>query len=409
MMEDDVVTRQRLTSITARLTGGSGISDASRDVMVGGMVWSNPNRPLWLQRLRSMIVLVALGVTAVTSSHQPIWSGAGISVVALATICVASRIPIVFRRGDPVLRALSLLVSALTGVGLALLVPRSGAIVFAGLAVINATELWSIVSFTIFTVGLSVIYVVGQLALGRSLLVVVIGPAALAIGVLMGLIRRQSADLAAEAALVRDSQAHSAALDERARIAREIHDVLAHSLAALTVQLETADALLESGRTVQAHASVLRASQLAREGLAETRRAIGALRGETMPLPALVDMLASAYRADLGGPVTVQVDGVPRDLRPDIALALYRTAQEAITNVRKHAPGAPLSIELHYGPGEVGLDVTNGVAASGDRPLASTGGGYGLTGLRERAELAGGSVDAGPAPDGWLVSARIPT
>jgi signal transduction histidine kinase len=398
-VEGDMATGPRLKSAAP---------DAGRDLMVGGMLWSSPDRPLWWQRLRSLIVLAVLGVTAVTSSQHPISSAAGISVVVLAAFCVAIRIPIVFGHWNPTYQ---LLLCSLAGVALAMLAPTSGAIVFAGLAVMNATELWSMTSYASFAVGLSVIYVVGQLALGRSLLIILIGPAALAGGVLLGLVRRQSADLAAEVALARESQAHSAALDERARIAREIHDVLAHSLAALTVQLETADALLESGRTEQAHVSVLRASQLAREGLAETRRAIGALRGETIPLPDLVRMLAGAYETDFACLVTVRIEGVPRDLRPDIGLALYRSAQESITNVRKHAPGAPVTVELHYGSdaSEVGLDVTNGAAPTGDRPLTSTGGGYGLTGLRERAELAGGSVDAGPAGDGWRVSVRIPT
>ena len=223
-----------------------------------------------------------------------------------------------------------------------------------------------------------------------------------------GLIRRQNASLAAETQLTREEQARSATLAERARIAREIHDVLAHSLAALTVQLETADALLEGGRAEQARQSVVRAGHLAREGLAETRRAISALRGETLPLPELLAGLAGEYRVDLGAPATVHVHGEPVQVNPDTGLAVYRTAQEAMTNVRKHAPGAPVELTLRYGPDSVELAVANGAAPPSDRPLADSGGGYGLTGLRERAELAGGGFTAGPDGDGWRVDVRIP-
>jgi signal transduction histidine kinase len=223
-----------------------------------------------------------------------------------------------------------------------------------------------------------------------------------------GLIRRQNASLAAETRLTREEQARSATLAERARIAREIHDVLAHSLAALTVQLETADALLEGGRAEQARQSVVRAGHLAREGLAETRRAISALRGETLPLPELLAGLAGEYRVDLGAPAEVRVDGEPVQVNPDTGLAVYRTAQEAMTNVRKHAPGAPVELTLRYGPDSVELAVANGAPPPSDRPLADSGGGYGLTGLRERAELAGGQFTAGPDGNGWRVDVRIP-
>ncbi|HEY2792687.1 MAG TPA: histidine kinase [Micromonosporaceae bacterium] len=395
-----------LPRLAERITGIS--MDTEAGPMSAGMVWYTPGQSVWWQGLRSVIVLAFIAFSAISSAPYPIGSAAWNAVLVCAVACFALRLPLALRRVGPILRVFGLLFSGVLAIVLTLLSPVSGAIAFASLAVINVTELWSTVSFSVFIGGLTFFYLAGQLALGRSLLVIVIGPAAIAAGALLGFARRQNAALAAEAGLVRESQARSAALDERARIAREIHDVLAHSLAALTVQLETADALLESGRTEQAHKSVLRAGQLAREGLAETRRAIGALRGESLPLPLLLRSLTDAYQADLGTPATLVVEGEERELRPDVSLTLYRTAQEATTNARKHAPKAPLSIELHYGAIEMSLDVTNGAAPDGDRPLASTGGGYGLTGLRERAELAGGTIEAGPVDDGWRVSVRIP-
>jgi signal transduction histidine kinase len=375
---------------------------------VSDAVWQGSPRPFWWQCVRSLLVLAAVGAGVLSSKPHPAWSGLGLWLVLLVVLAILGRIPWVLGLPWGRIRDLALVVTGVASVAASFLSPGSAAIVFAVVAVVNVTYNWGLTAIAVYTVGLSLAYVIGQLAVGSIVLVVLIGPASIAGGVLMGVVRRQRAELAAEAQLAREEKAHSATLDERARIAREIHDVLAHSLAALTVQLETADALLESGRSEQAHTSVLRAGQLAREGLAETRRAIGALRGETLPLPDLLSTLAKAYETDLHASAVVEVEGQPRDLRPDVGLALYRTAQEAITNVRKHAPGAATRITLRYRPDEVALAVVNDAAPDGDRPLASTGGGYGLTGLRERAELAGGHIETGPVEGGWQVGVRIP-
>ena len=202
-------------------------------------------------------------------------------------------------------------------------------------------------------------------------------------------------------------RAHAAALAERGRIAREIHDVLAHSLSALTVQLEAADALLVGSRDVErAHNYVNTAQRIAREGLAETRRAIAALREDAPPLRALLKALADSYTAD-GGDAAISMDAEPEGLPTDAALAIYRTAQESLTNVRKHAPGAHVAITLESTAAEVVLNVTNR-ASDGQSSLATSGGGYGLTGLHERAKLAGGSLEAGPYNEGWRVRLTVP-
>jgi signal transduction histidine kinase len=295
------------------------------------------------------------------------------------------------------------------GLGLSALQSPGPAVAFVALACLNAgARTPSRVSLP-FSAGLAAGWMAVHLFSGHGGGWTLAGPGLCLVALMAGLIRRQSDSLAEETRLTREEQARSAALAERARIAREIHDVLAHSLAALAVQLETADALLERGRAEQARSSVVRAGQLAREGLAETRRAIGALRGETMPLPELLAGLAGGYRADLAAPAEVHVDGQPVQVTPDTGLAIYRTAQEAMTNVRKHAPGARVELTLRYGPGAVELAVANGAPPGAERPLAGSGGGYGLTGLRERAELAGGEFTAGPDGDGWRVDVRIPT
>jgi signal transduction histidine kinase len=209
-----------------------------------------------------------------------------------------------------------------------------------------------------------------------------------------------------------DADHRAAALAERARIAREIHDIQAHSLSALSLQLEAAGALLQdtslpAGDPVLAKIAgcVDRASGLAREGLAETARAVQALREDAVSLPELLESLVDGHDR-----VTVDVHGEHRKLAPGPGLTLFRAIQEALTNARKHAPAAPVTIELDYAADTVTATITNSATPDGAaRPLTATGAGYGLTGIRERAELAGGSLTAGPDGDGWRVSVRIPS
>jgi signal transduction histidine kinase len=228
----------------------------------------------------------------------------------------------------------------------------------------------------------------------------------------------QAERLVAETERANAEQAHAATLAERARVAREIHDVLAHSLAALTVQLEVADALITDGRDIaRAQSYVTRAQRIAREGLAETRRAIAALRDDSAPLPDLLRALVDAYQAEADAAATLTISGEHRPLGHDVALTLYRTAQEAFTNVRKHAPGAPVTMALAYdrttslGGTEVPaveLRITNTASRATPGTLHASGGGYGLTGMRERAELLSGELLAGPVADGWQVVVRLP-
>jgi signal transduction histidine kinase len=218
--------------------------------------------------------------------------------------------------------------------------------------------------------------------------------------------------LLAETHRAADANHRAAALAERARIAREIHDIQAHSLSALSLQLEAAGALLQdaslpAGDPVLAKVAgcVDRASKLAREGLTETSRAVQALREDAVSLPELLAQLV-----DGDEPVTVEVRGQHRKLAPGPGLTLYRAMQEALTNARKHAPDAPVTVELDYTGDTVTATVTNAAPHGGSaKPLTATGSGYGLTGIRERAELAGGSLTAGPDGGGWRVSVRIPS
>jgi signal transduction histidine kinase len=229
------------------------------------------------------------------------------------------------------------------------------------------------------------------------------------------LIRAELAEQAlAETRRAREAETEAAALAERARIAREIHDVLAHSLAAVSVNLEAAEALLgtlPAGRPElgQAIECISRASVFTKEGLADARRAILALRDDAAPLSDQLAELVKEYGADSAGPVELVVTGSPRPVPAEAGLTVYRTAQEALTNARKHAPGQPVRLSLDYSPDEIGLRVANPLPdPMASRPLAATGAGYGLTGLRERAALGGGTLTAGPADGDWRVTLRIP-
>ncbi|MDT0543415.1 MULTISPECIES: histidine kinase [Streptomyces] len=202
----------------------------------------------------------------------------------------------------------------------------------------------------------------------------------------------------------RSAEAQSAALAERARIAREIHDVLAHSLSAQLVHLEAARLLIERGRDQEMVLErVVAARRMARHGLAETRQALHALRGETAPVEDFLRESAATEGARF------ETEGEPRELAAETGLAVRRVAQEALTNVRKHAPGAPVEVRFAYQEDEVLLEIRDGGArqAPSGGP-AATGAGYGLRGMRERAELLGGTLEAGPAEGGFVVRLRVP-
>jgi signal transduction histidine kinase len=218
----------------------------------------------------------------------------------------------------------------------------------------------------------------------------------------------QAQMLIAQTERARQEEAKAAALAERGRLAREIHDVLAHALAALAVQLDAADALLTGGDPARARQFVLRARNLAKDGLGETRRAVAAMRGDPVPLAAVLESLVTTYRDTTGAEATLEVSGTPDTLPGDTTLALVRVAQEAFTNIGKHAQGAAVAVMLRHTSGEVVLTVRNGEPPPGQRPLAGTGGGYGLAGMRERVGQLGGTVTAGPDGGGFRVEAKIP-
>lgn len=226
----------------------------------------------------------------------------------------------------------------------------------------------------------------------------------------------QEATLESERA--RMSEARAAALIERGRIAREIHDVLGHSLSAISIQLDMAETLYMHDRADESIAAVRRARTLAKSGIGETRRAVHALNEDPKPLADAIQVIASSFGA------TFVLHGEPGPLSVEKSQTLIRAAQEAFTNAHRYAPGADVRAELTFSDADspiadVVLRILNGPSEKVPRGQSEEeGSGMGLEGMRERAGLLGGTVIAGPmeepdehatgtATSGWSVSVRL--
>ncbi|TDD70816.1 sensor histidine kinase [Actinomadura rubrisoli] len=236
-------------------------------------------------------------------------------------------------------------------------------------------------------------------------------------------------------------QREQAVMRERARIARELHDVVAHSVSMIAVQAETAPYTMES-LSPEARAGYTEIAKTAREALVEMRRLLSVLRADAKPEPdaanspqprldRLPDLIEQHRGA--GGQVDLAVHGDARNLSTTVELSAYRIVQEALTNARRHAPGAEVRVDLTFLPDRLAVRVRDDGASArtmvlnrDDRtaaphdapagrtrlesaPAAESGGGHGLVGMRERATMLGGRFSAGPATEGgFLVEAELP-
>ena len=169
----------------------------------------------------------------------------------------------------------------------------------------------------------------------------------------------------------REEQLHAAAVTERGRIASELHDVLAHSLSGAAIQLQGARKLAEREQaSPQVRAAIERAGELVRDGLTSARQAVGALRGEELPGIAQLDTLVASFNEDMHTDVTLTIEGSTRPLPAEASLALYRGAQEALTNIARYAPGASTTVVLRYGSGLTSLIVEDRLATPAPAPPA---------------------------------------
>lgn len=197
-----------------------------------------------------------------------------------------------------------------------------------------------------------------------------------------------------------------AAAEERNRIARELHDVIAHTLTVSLLHVTSARLAIEHD-PADAVRALAEAERLGRESLDEVRRVVGLMRedsdGDTLaPLPTIADLDALVDRFSTAGlEVRVDVDSEVSTVPPSVGLSAYRILQEALTNAAKHGSGAPVAVSVKVGAGSLDLSIDS----AGD---PGAGQGLGVVGMRERVALLGGELDAGPGGRGWLVTASLP-
>jgi signal transduction histidine kinase len=385
-----------------------------------------------LQALRPLgLAFIAVVVIFTVRTHPaPGLHGAGLGVtIALAVYAaaVATAISVRWaRRGQAAQAAASILIGG-SGVALAVLQPQGFVVLAPSLGVwFAAVRLPSVpaaVTSGAITAALAPAIVISaaphaaENALGAVLLYVLLT-------VIGQFLRRgrESQDrtelLMAQLQDAREAEAAAAALAERTRIAGELHDVLAHSLSALAIQLQGARKLAGREQVSDGlRATIERSAELAKAGLADARQAVGALRGERLPTLDQLATLVEDFRRDTGSPATLRIDGTSRPLPAEASLALFRGAQEALTNITRYAAaGATTAVTVSYQAGRTVLTVEDHLPGTGADPatepqaglLADVGGGHGLAAMRERTQRLGGAARAGPTADGWLVELEVP-
>jgi signal transduction histidine kinase len=375
---------------------------------------------LWLRRHPRLVDGVLAAVLGVPALVPALAAGA----YQLVAVTLALAIPLVFRRDHPVTAfAIAIAVGGLqvlldihvTTIDAAILVLlytlaaySRRRISVAGLALCLIGSAAAVARWAPPGMGLSHWISVGLVAFAGSSL------AAWVLGDSMRYRRGYYAALEDRAARLereRDAQAQIAAAAERARIARELHDVIAHNVSVMVVQADGASYALDSSpeRARQALGAI---ADTGRQALAEMRRMLGVLRSDddapgVVPLPGIEQLgeLLEQTRAS-GLAVSFTVQGVPGPLPGGLALAAYRIIQESLTNTRKHGgPQASARVLLRYCEDVLMLQITD----DGRGTTEADGAGHGLTGMRERVALYHGTLHAGPRPGGgYQVTARLP-
>jgi signal transduction histidine kinase len=363
--------------------------------------------------LRSVgiVYLIVFLVETFTSRPYPGLHGRGAVILAATIAFVATAVSTQPQRSDMSARGRIAALLAMTAAA-------------AVLAVAQPHGIWTAAPiFVAIVAALRLARLLGALTLACSLALLVTvsliagsgGSLSLSIGaVFVFLVLRMMRQLREQGEVLAESRAAQARTAERSRLAREMHDVLAHSLSALALQLESTRLLArDRGVDDDVTRALDQAHHIAAGGLQDARRAIATARGDELPGPERIDVLADAFEEQSGLPVAVEVQGEPRELAPDARLAVYRTAQEALTNVRRHATAERVEVKLAYLPQSTVLVVEDRTSVGAPVPvglgLGLAGDGYGLTGMRERAELLGGELLAGPTDNGFRVELRLPT
>jgi signal transduction histidine kinase len=366
----------------------------------------------YVRAVRLVFLAVIVGTSFFGRPHASL-TGHGLVILVSLLVAAAAHVALTLAPSESLVNRVIIVLAAISSGVVAGYDPSVGTavlLIFVGLsagASLPFTSGGLVTALAVVTTALSVLagdQSTSNVALGAIAAVGFLG----AIGRKQYVLRAEEAELRlADAERAREEHARAVGLAERANAAREIHDILAHSLGALVLQLDALDAVLGSeSPDRQRAAEVLgRARSLAVEGLNEARQAVGSLRADPPPL---IETLGRLIAATPGA--TLEITGETRPVPAEVSVALRRTAQEGLTNAVKHAPGAATTVHLAFSPAEVMLSVADTGCLDGGAPgpLAHTGGGYGIEGLRERAELLGGTLAAGPRGAGWQVTLSVP-
>jgi signal transduction histidine kinase len=359
---------------------------------------------------RVVATLLAVVALAQVLGFMPI-AAAPVGVL----VALGSTVPIAWRRSHPV-------VAALVG-SAAWLIPTSGYLLVGYIAAVLlfyavtahvADRTLAAATILIGTIFSIVATAEQHDGVGEYVGAVLVVLAPAGVGGLVRRQRRQNAqleELTQHLEQERDRRERAAVSDERARIARELHDLVSHAVSIIAVQADAAEAALErDAELAKRPIAVIRGSAV--EALTEMRRLLGVLRTDAgdpdrEPLPGLAELPVLLGRVRDGGhAVELTVAGTPVHLPPSLDLSAYRIVQEALTNATKHAPDAPVSIGLHWLPGALRIEVCD--RGPGARGVPSPDA-HGLVGMRERVRIHGGDLQAGNADHGgFAVRALLP-
>ncbi|MGQ4402643.1 sensor histidine kinase [Streptomyces hayashii] len=367
-------------------------------------------------RARAAGMLVGLGVSIwINVATLPAASGIvapfALGVAGLAwLVLIAATLLTVGTRGAGV----AAVVAGMCAAGAVLAITDANGLIFTGVAASMAAVAFDPIAALVLSTAGPVAYCLAAIPHG-SVPGRLLDTSAVALaGLVAGVSRREidqrarhSTQVATERRRTAVARAEAELAGERNRLGRELHDVLAHTLGALSIQLTAIDTLARNNAPRDKLITQIELGhELVSTGLDEARQAVRALRGESAPLAAQLERLCELHQAEL------KLDGSRQELDADTTRALYRLAQEALTNTAKHAPGTRVSVRVGFGSRDVTIQVGNTRPTPGtDTPeaLRASGGGFGLQGIGERVEQAGGDLQAGPTPDGgWRVAARIP-
>lgn len=369
-----------------------------------------PGAPFEARRLVGPAIMLACGAVSVIDAH-------GVAAkVAVGALVVGSELCLLLGRRFPAQRAglLAILACVAAGVAITILAPR-------GLGEVPALAGTSLLP-RYLPAGWVRNLVVGlvSVAFGVSIMVISGSPVGLLAGAGAWALADRSIEraafeaerdralaLLAEVEASRQTQLEAAAAEERNRIAGEMHDVLAHSLAGLSMQLQAIRAVAAAeGASTSITGPIDRAAELAREGVQEARAAVGALRAPKQYGPDDLQDLVAGFP----GQADLRVTGQPQRLSPDAGHAVYRAVQEAITNAARYATGSAIDVAVTWGPAQLRVRVRDHGLPTGRQPSGIKGSGTGITSMASRIEAVGGRLTAGPIPNdsGWLVQVTVP-